>query len=71
MRKRSEEQADVEVRNFESTYSRQKDTCQKGNLAKSGNTWQKAVCKWYKKFSDKISMNQILGKKFMELLLSK
>ena len=35
------------------------------------DTWQKAVCKWYQKFSDKKLMNQILGKKFMELLLSK
>ena len=32
---------------------------------------QKAVCKWYQKFSDKKSMNQILGKKCMEWILIK
>ena len=40
-----------------------KDTWQKEVIV---DTWQKAVCKWYQKFSDKKLMNQILGKKFME-----
>ena len=45
-----------------------KDTWQKEVIL---DTWQKAVCKWYQKFSDKTSMNQILGKKFMEWILVK
>ena len=45
-----------------------KDTWQKEVIV---DTWQKAVCKWYQKFSDKKSMNQILGKKFMEWILVK
>ena len=45
-----------------------KDTWQKEVIL---DTWQKAVCKWYQKFSDKKSMNQILGKKFMEWILVK
>ena len=45
-----------------------KDTWQKEVIP---DTWQKAVCKWYQKFSDKTSMNQILGKKFMEWILVK
>ena len=40
-----------------------KDTWQKEVIL---DPWQKAVCKWYQKFSDKKLMNQILGKKFME-----